>query len=482
MEATTTDSVFQLITHLCQAMCNDYNKRRVHGPPLGDQAVKKYRNKSFEILLHKNFDQGQEECPDGVESFRDSMREFQFHQFDMRQNAKTTLDRDRCDQLEKCIEKLLTENRFFRSDTGQSVLMLLLLLKNTTQFDVETSVMVSFTSLFHSNETSLDSFPSFQDFYPFGFYSALRSCKETNPYICISENMCSIPKRLDVDIENQYRQFNPYMPNPLMFVTPTDPKYEKVDYFFKLNFEVPSATRRPSWQPKAILGIDPIEKEKEKEKNKKSQKPEEDKPIGPLSLSWINLGRSSAATVQERPFITEVPSSTYHLMNLLRRQRSNEEYSLKVVQEPFYLMNLKYLCTGVQSDSFKYDEENVSFSPRETGFTVGHFAAESLVEMNRRFIEFGTCFKRLELASSVIPEALTMPVEGFVYKALSKAVNQFLFSIRHFIFYGPKDETIMQFSLRLKEFSGVVSFFAKLFKIHPDGESHVYFTRVKMVT
>lgn len=145
---TTTDSVFQLVTHLCQAMCNDYNKQRVHGPPLGERAVKKYRNNAFEILLHSNADET------GRGSTEDSLREFQFHQFDMRQKAKTTLDRDRCDQLEKCIEKLLTENRFFRSDPGQSILMLLLLLKNTTPFDVESSVMVSVDSLSHLFEAN----------------------------------------------------------------------------------------------------------------------------------------------------------------------------------------------------------------------------------------------------------------------------------------------------------------------------------------
>lgn len=141
MEATT-DSVFQLITHLCQAMCNDYNKQRVHGPPLGDRDVKKYRNDAFEILLHKNYEGHPDPEGGGNALVRDSLREFQFHQFDMRQKAKTTLDRDRCDQLEKCIEKLLAENKFFRSDTGQSILMVLLLLKNTTPFDAETSIMV----------------------------------------------------------------------------------------------------------------------------------------------------------------------------------------------------------------------------------------------------------------------------------------------------------------------------------------------------
>lgn len=131
-------SVFRLVTHLCQALCNDFNKQRVHGTPLGEGAVRRFRNQAFEVLLQN----GKPEMDDQLVS-GDSLREFQFHQFDMRQNAKTTLDRDRCDQLEKCIEKLLTEHRFFRSDTGQSILMLLLLLKNSIQFDAETSVMVS---------------------------------------------------------------------------------------------------------------------------------------------------------------------------------------------------------------------------------------------------------------------------------------------------------------------------------------------------
>lgn len=142
-------SVFQLITHLCQALCNDFNKQRVHGTPLGDRAVRKYRNEAFEVLLRRNYPEDnfgttkQTKDDDSLLLPGCSLREFQFHQFDMRQIAKTTLDRDRCEQLEKCIEKLLTEHRYFRSDTGQSILMLLLLLKNSIQFDAETSVTVS---------------------------------------------------------------------------------------------------------------------------------------------------------------------------------------------------------------------------------------------------------------------------------------------------------------------------------------------------
>lgn len=266
--------------------------------------------------------------------------------------------------------------------------------------------------------------------------------------------MCGIPKRLEIDVENQ---FNPYMPNPLLFVSPTDPKYETVDYFFKLNYEVPLSPVKSNLRRPTLPAIE-----------SGHTKTLEITPLGPPALSWINLGQPGSVP-QERPFATEVPSATYHLMNLLKRQ-SGEEYSLKVVPEHYHLMNLKYLCTGVQSDAFQYDEDNVTFTPRLDGFTVGHFSVGTLIEMNKKFIEFGTCFKRLELASSVIPEALTMPVEGFVYKALSKAVNQSLFSVRHFIFNGPKDETIMQFSLRIRQFSRIIAFFAKLFKMHPNGE------------
>lgn len=274
----------------------------------------------------------------------------------------------------------------------------------------------------------------------------------------MSKDMCNIPHKLDVDVQNQYRQFNPYMPNPLIFISPGDPKFEKVDYFFKLNYELSSPLRRPSLKTlQPAIESAPIVGD-----------PKEVVPSGPFSLSWMNLGKSAVA--KEKPFVTEVASATFHLMNLLKRNSDPNEYSLKVVSEHFYLMNLKYLCSGVQSDSFQFDPENVTFSARESGVTVPNIAPETLIEMNRDFIEFGTCFRRLELASSVIPDALIMPVEGFVYKALSKAVNQFLFSIRHFLFNGPRDETIMQLSLRIRQYSGIIGFFAKLFNVHPESE------------
>lgn len=128
---SSSDSVFQLVTHLCQSLCNDYNKERVFGPPLGEAAVKRWRNQAFEILLHKSAVHPE----DVSQSSLDALREIQFHQFDMRQNAKTTGDKDRCERLEKCIETLLAENCFFRTDVGQSVLMLLMLLKNSSLVD-----------------------------------------------------------------------------------------------------------------------------------------------------------------------------------------------------------------------------------------------------------------------------------------------------------------------------------------------------------
>lgn len=294
----------------------------------------------------------------------------------------------------------------------------------------------------------------------------MRSCTETNPYICISEEMCGLPKMFDLDVDNQYRQFNPYMPNPYIFVVPSDPSYEQLDYFFKLNFEVPAKAKRPSYTLPAIGAPPKISPPVAEEI---SSGTEIDVPTGPVAMSWINLGKPAAEVKPERPFITEVPYATYHLMNLLKRT-GGEEYSLKIMPEQYYLMNLKYLCTGVQSDSFVFDEENVSFASRETGITVGQMAPSTLIAINKRFIDFGTCFKRLELATSVIPDALIMPVEGFVYKALSKAVNQFLFSIRHFIFNGPTNETILQFSMRTRQFSEIIGFFATVFQIHPESE------------
>lgn len=267
-------------------------------------------------------------------------------------------------------------------------------------------------------------------------------------------------------MQNQYAQFNPYMPNPLIFVSPTDPEYAKVDYFFKLNFELSSPIRRPSVVA-AIEENPPSSSVDEKEKQK--AKP----PImhkGPLSLSWINLGRTAGEVRREQPFVSEIPASMFYLMNLMKSQAGGGGYSLKVVAEGTYLMDLKYLCSGVESDSFQFDAENVEFRPKEAGLSIRNIGAESLSEMNKKFMEFGTYFKRLEMATSVIPGSLEMPVEGFVYKSLSKAVNQFLFSIRHFIFNGPKEETLLQFSMRMRRFAGIISFLGRLFKVEPEGE------------
>lgn len=144
MDASDDISIFQLITRLCQSQCHDYNQKRLHGAPLGEDAVRRMRNAAFEVLLQK----GPSESANRTESAEDDpLREFHYHQFDMRLRAQTAFDRDRCVELEDCMDELLHESAFFQSDSGQSVLMFLLLLKNSVASDIETSVMVSSSTI-----------------------------------------------------------------------------------------------------------------------------------------------------------------------------------------------------------------------------------------------------------------------------------------------------------------------------------------------
>lgn len=259
-----------------------------------------------------------------------------------------------------------------------------------------------------------------------------------------------------------------------MFITPSDPEYQKLDYFFKLDFELPSPRRRPSIcapiQENPPV-VDLVKKEDESLLKKTNHK-------GPLSLSWMNLGKTVSEVGREKPFVSEIPCSLYYLINHIKREQSREEYTLKVVEECTYLMDLKYLCTGVESDSFQFDAENVEFRPKEANLSIKDIGAGSLKAFNEKFIEFGTYFKRLEMATTIIPGSFEMPVTGFVYKSLSKAVNQFLFSIRYFIFNGPKDETILQFSMRMSKVSGIISSLGRLFKVQPDGERRICFLNI----
>lgn len=135
MEIGSSDSIFKLINQLCQQLCNDYNKKRTYGTKnLGGKTVRVLRKSAFEILLGKS---------PGKFLDYDPIRELTFHQFDMRISAQTTFDRDRCEELEKCLESLLSgQTSVFRTDHGQAILIFLLSLKNSIVNNAESSVMV----------------------------------------------------------------------------------------------------------------------------------------------------------------------------------------------------------------------------------------------------------------------------------------------------------------------------------------------------
>lgn len=304
-----------------------------------------------------------------------------------------------------------------------------------------------------------------QDLYPFGFYSKLQSCTETNPYIGISSDMHRIPRKFQVHAANQYKQLNPYMPNPLIFVGPGDPKYERLDYFFKLNFELPSPERQR--KVFALSGTPSTD----------SQPDESSEPVNvpvhepaPMCLSWNHLGNTSIGSSYEKPFCSEHPDSLLHILNHLHLTRSNAKYQPKIVAGHIYLSDIKYLCTGVQSESFVFDEQLMTFSASVEGLTIKNVAVDTMKEHVKGFLEFGTCFKRLEIVSSVNVESLEMSVKGFVFKAVSNAITKFLFSIRHFVFNGPEEETILEFTMRIHKFARILTYFAKLLQIHPQGE------------
>lgn len=253
----------------------------------------------------------------------------------------------------------------------------------------------------------------------------------------------------------------------MIFVTPDDPKFQEIDYFFKLNFELPQLKRHTKLNPLLLTpSIDETE-----EQSFENAESERKILFEPRHSSWTHLGSKTVGYKYSPLFVTEHKESLYHLVSFVKSQQNERFQPPKIVNDCIFLDDIKYLCTGVRSDSFRYNSDLVSFELASPDFTTGYLTPATITEHLKGFLEFGKCFKRLELMTNLNQDTLQLPVPGFVFKALSRAVNKFLFSIRHFIFnQSRKEETLLSFSLRTRKFNEMVCFLARLLQVHSDGK------------
>lgn len=100
------------------------------------------------------------------------------------------------------------------------------------------------------------------------------------------------------------------------------------------------------------------------------------------------------ASLVEKKFITETIDGSMNAAGFLETKRYND-FICRVMEEELFIKHVKLMLIGIESDSFTYDANTMSFRMLEhlTPTNILPATAEKFVDV---FIESGTCFKRLK--------------------------------------------------------------------------------------
>lgn len=121
------------------------------------------------------------------------------------------------------------------------------------------------------------------------------------------------------------------------------------------------------------------------------------------STCWEQLGQTTDLSLPRRQpvhvvnnaFASDSERSLLHLDGA-HRKSTNRLTGCRVASMEVLLAHIKSLFVGIESDSFRYDENEGVFKMIED-ITVGDIRPSTTENLLREFVECGSCYKRLKM-------------------------------------------------------------------------------------
>lgn len=175
--------------------------------------------------------------------------------------------------------------------------------------------------------------------------------------------------------------------------------------------------------------------------------------------TWENLEEQEDLILNK--FSSESNVSVYHYIKSISASKGNAE--IIHVTLPKLLSDVKLLIIGIESESFKRDEENMKF------YKTINWSCDDISDFSHFidvFLEAGTCFKRLKTYTSKNPFNQSHIFDGFLFKAFCGRVVKFLNHCRDLI-YSQEADSILELHENTKKIRNIITHVAKFLKIHP---------------
>lgn len=185
-------------------------------------------------------------------------------------------------------------------------------------------------------------------------------------------------------------------------------------------------------------------------------------------------------------FASDSERSLLHLDGA-QRKSTNRLTGCRVASMEVLLGHIKSLVMGIESDSFKYDENEGVFKMIED-ITVGDTRTSTTECLLREFVECGSCYKRLKILIGrdrdadlerrehsymfavclILYPTICPKILKFEFQVMCNAFEKYLETFRRTVIFVA-DTSIIQLSLRLAPMVKQMRNLAKVLSIHPSG-------------
>ncbi|XP_067636054.1 gamma-tubulin complex component 6-like [Eurosta solidaginis] len=183
-----------------------------------------------------------------------------------------------------------------------------------------------------------------------------------------------------------------------------------------------------------------------------------------LSWSWQSLG--CRGVPRQRPFASE--ANVVIDLKCQQLQTRGRSFETNIMSCADFLHDLKALTAGIQSETFQHDDHMVYHM--HMNVTMEGLLPETVRSYAASFLECGTCYKRLQ--TMIQKKDHKLMFEGFIFRALCSAIDEYLLTFRQYVF-AMQDNTLIAYYARMRKIMRQISNLSFTLAIHTDVDAHV---------
>ncbi|XP_061385996.1 uncharacterized protein LOC133320902 [Musca vetustissima] len=447
------------VNYLLKKLCSSILHQEEVAIDVDQHCVKKLKALAFNILLSSN---------EREEEF-ESQRALEMQMFSTKISSRP--NNVKSSEFEKQLEDIRGEP-YFNVGPGKYVVQLLLALKTDVHDEPEITnttpqpLLIPGSFTLHASSINNKHYPGFSDYDIMNpkprFFKGIRELKSPdNPYL---------PQFVFEGERDKLMAMNDKFTNSHTMICDGD--VSEVTFTGMTKRLLGSALRINT----SSLRLFPETIFQHKKRFKSKKRPESmlhdigyeasdnEKEYHIFSWNWEGLGCFGISCL--RPFVGD--TSVTLLLQSYITKANNKPAPAKVLDEKCFIADLKLLTVGLQSDTFHHDELIVFYM--EPYITIEGVLPATIKNLVVEFMECGTCYKRLQ--TMIMKRDYKLMFEGFMFKALCGAIDEYLMTFRQFVF-GYDDKHLVGFHQRIKKIMKQIICLSYTLAIHPKVDPNV---------